>query len=75
MSDGVGCGALVISAIVSGLMIYFSGSILLGAITFIVGFGYFIVQIQEGLSKGSGYRQEQQNKQILEELKKQNKDN
>lgn len=73
MSDGVGCGALVISAIVSGLMIYFSGSILLGAITFIVGFGYFIVQIQEGLSKGSGYRQEQQNKQILEELKKQNK--
>lgn len=74
MSDGVGCGALVISAIVSGLMIYFSGSILLGAITFIVGFGYFIVQIQEGLSKGSGYRQEQQNKQILEELKKQNKD-
>lgn len=74
MSDGVGCGALVISAIVSGLMIYFSGSILFGAITFIVGFGYFIVQIQEGLSKGSGYRQEQQNKQILEELKKQNKD-
>lgn len=74
MSDGVGCATVIISAIVSGLMIYFSGSILLGAITFIVGFGYFIVQIQEGLSKGSGYRQEQQNKQILEELKKQNKD-
>lgn len=74
MSDGVGCATVIISAIVSGLMIYFSGSILLGAITFIAGLGYFAVQIQEGLSKGSGYRQEQQNKQILEELKKQNKD-
>lgn len=74
MSDGVGCGALILATIVSGLMIWITGSFLFGAITFIVGFGYFIVQIQEGLSKGSGYRQEQQNKQILEELKKQNKD-
>lgn len=43
-------------------------------LTAIIGIGYLKTCYDEGRSRGSGYRQEKQNKQIIEELQRQNEE-
>lgn len=48
---------------------------IIGWIVIIIIFiGYCGMKFQEGASRGSGYRQEKQNQQIIKELRRQNEE-
>lgn len=49
-----------------------SGSVLCGVAIFAVAFIWALIKMQEGASRGSGYRQEKNQEAILEELRKNN---
>lgn len=49
-------------------------SIIVTAIAIVLFIGWCIAKFQEGASMGSGYRQEKQNQQIIDELRKQNEE-
>ena len=72
MVDTIGIILSLIGALFIGGMCMASGNILVAIIAFIISFGYLNSKFQEGASRGSGYRQEKQNEEILQELRKQN---
>ena len=50
------------------------GTFLFWVVFIILGLGWCVSKFQEGASRGSGYRQEKQNKQIIAELQRQNEE-
>lgn len=73
LTDKIGCFISMLSATIIAVIGYFlSKSILVAIVSFVFGGLFCFGKWMEGLNSTSGYRQEKQNEEILEELRKLN---